>query len=59
MTYADAMTVDIPLFIRSVWWYFRLRRYGTQLCIEIRPFARCEDDDFVHQLSFVLDTLNL
>jgi hypothetical protein len=35
---------DIELFLRSVWWHYRLRRYGDQLAVEIRPFARRNDD---------------
>lgn len=34
---------DIDLFLRSVWWHYRLRRYGDSLVVEIRPFARRED----------------
>lgn len=41
--FAQATAVDIPLFLRSVWWYFRLRRYGRKLCIEVRPLARRND----------------
>lgn len=31
------------LFLRSVWWHYRLRRYGNTLAVECRPFARRED----------------
>ena len=34
---------SIDLFLRSVWWHYRLRRYGNSLCIEARPFARRDD----------------
>lgn len=47
--------LDIPLFIRSVWWYFRLRRHGDQLCIEVRPLARGNDQAIAGQLEQVLD----
>lgn len=47
---------DIPLFLRSVWWYFRLRRYGNNLCIEVRPLGRYEDDRFEKQL---METLSI
>jgi len=50
---------DIDLFLRSVWWYFRLRRYGQRLCIEVRPLARRTDADLERQLKLVLDTINL
>lgn len=36
--------IDYNSFIRSVWWYFRLKRYGSNQCIEIRPLARRTDD---------------
>ncbi len=48
---------EIALFIRSVWWYFRLRRYGLNLCIEVRPLARRRDEKLQHQLRFVLDAM--
>lgn len=47
----------IELFIRSVWWYFRLRRYGANLCIEVRPLPRRHDEKLDDQLSQVLDTV--
>lgn len=49
---------DIGLFIRSVWWYFRLRRYNDNLCVEVRPLPRREDSELQHQLQQVLDCLN-
>lgn len=36
--------LDVELFLRSVWWHYRLRRYGETLAIEIRPFARRGDE---------------
>ncbi|MDR2063860.1 MAG: hypothetical protein LBQ02_03705 [Candidatus Nomurabacteria bacterium] len=45
--------LDIPLFVRSVWWYFRLKRYGDQLCIEVRPFPRRQDYYFAQHLEFL------
>lgn len=51
--------LDIPLFIRSVWWYFRLRRYGDALAVEVRPLARRADEKLDAQLAFVLDAMNL
>ncbi len=47
----------IPLFLRSIWWYFRLKRYGNTLCIEIRPLARRNDRYFQAQLDMVRDIL--
>lgn len=55
----EATVFDVPLFVRSVWWYFRLRRYGNRLCIEVRPLARRSDNQLQKQLAFVLSTLNL
>lgn len=57
--YAKCDRVDIPLYIRSIWWYFRLKRYGESLCIEVRPLPRRDDELFEKQLQFVLDAMNL
>lgn len=46
--------LDIPLYLRSVWQHFRLRRYGDTLCIEVRPLARREDTHLQTQLERVL-----
>jgi len=54
----EVENLDIPLFLRSVWWYFRLRRYGTTLCIEVRPLPRRGDDKIEKQLEFVLGILS-
>lgn len=45
---------DIPLFLRSVWWYFRLRRYKNRLCVEVRPLPRRSDEQLRRQLENVL-----
>lgn len=47
--------LDIPLFLRSIWWYFRLKRYNNDLCIEVRPMPRLADEQIKNQLSMVLD----
>jgi hypothetical protein len=39
--------LNIDLYLRSVWWHYRLRRFGNKLCVEIRPFARRRDEDIV------------
>lgn len=57
--FTDSGAADSSIFIRSVWWYFRLRRYGDSLCIEVRPLARRTDGEFTRQLGLVLDALNL
>lgn len=53
----DSDSMDVSLFLRSVWWYFRLKRYGGTLCIEVRPMARRSDDKLRHQLEMVLDIM--
>ncbi|MEK7608172.1 MAG: hypothetical protein AAB495_01190 [Patescibacteria group bacterium] len=55
--FKDAGDFDIPLFLRSIWWYFRLRRYGSRLCVEVRPLPRREDEKFQEQLEFVLSII--
>ncbi|MBI5645091.1 hypothetical protein HY970_03255 [Candidatus Kaiserbacteria bacterium] len=57
--YGSVRELDIPLYLRSIWWYFRLRRYGERLCIEIRPLARRHDSLLHRQLDLVLETLAL
>ncbi|MBP6866150.1 MAG: hypothetical protein KBC12_01245 [Candidatus Pacebacteria bacterium] len=51
--------LNIPLFIRSVWWYFRLKRYGNDLCIEVRPMPRRNDENIQNQLQMVLDIVKI
>ncbi|PJA94336.1 MAG: hypothetical protein CO133_00115, partial [Candidatus Komeilibacteria bacterium CG_4_9_14_3_um_filter_37_5] len=48
--FAKVSHIDIPLYLRSIWWYFRLKRYGNSLCIEVRPMARKEDKEILRQL---------
>ena len=55
VSFADIESLDIPLYIRSIWWHFRLKRYDNSLCIEIRPMARRSDDFLSEQLNNVLD----
>lgn len=49
--------LDIPLYLRSIWWHFRLRRYGSALCVEVRPMARREDDQLSKQLDNILNII--
>ena len=51
---AQVDTLDIPLFLRSVWWYSRLRKHGDQLCVEVRSLPRRGDDQLEQQLQRVL-----
>ncbi len=55
--YGIADELNIPLFLRSVWWYFRLKRYGNALCIEVRPLPRLGDDKLQEQLDMVLNII--
>lgn len=55
--FEEVSDLDIPLFLRSVWWYFRLKRYGRQLCIEVRPLARKNDSFIWGQFLRVKDLL--
>ena len=50
---------DIDLFLRSIWWYFRLRKHGQQICIEVRPLPRRSDDKFGTQLNVLLDVMGI
>lgn len=43
--------LNTPSFLRSVWWYFRLRRFGRKLCIEVRPLPRLTIKDIAKQLE--------
>jgi len=36
---------DVDVFLRSVWWNFRLRRYSDRLCLEVRTLARTDDEN--------------
>ena len=43
--HVDAVVdLNTDLFLRSVWWHYRLRRYDEILALEIRPFARRSDE---------------
>jgi len=55
--YHQVTDLDIPLYLRSIWWYFRLRRYYGVLCVEIRPLARLRDEILKKQLNFVLSIM--
>lgn len=55
--YHDVSDLDVPLYLRSIWWHFRLKRYGDSLCIEVRPMPRRTDDQFDLQLEKVLQVI--
>ncbi|MBM3257422.1 MAG: hypothetical protein FJY98_03830 [Candidatus Liptonbacteria bacterium] len=48
---------NIDLFLRSVWWNFRLRRWNHRLCIEVRTFARRSDEQGSHDLENLISSL--
>jgi len=50
-----AKAIDIPLFLRSIWWHFRVKKYDGIICIEVRPLSRHADDEIQKQLEMVLD----
>lgn len=65
-----AMTLDIDRaltssdfsldsYLRSVWWHYRLRRFGDTLALEIRPIARRSDHSLAAQWNAVADVLGL
>lgn len=53
----EAEQENIDMFLRSVWWNFRLRRYSDRLCIEVRTLSRRDDGqilcDFNNLLSII------
>jgi len=55
----EVRSVDLHQFIKSVWWYFRLKRYGETLCVEIRPQARGPDDAIPSQLDLALSAMGI
>jgi hypothetical protein len=46
--------LNIPLFLRSIWWHFRLKRYDNSLCIEVRPMPRRSDENIQVQYNTLL-----
>lgn len=51
--------LDINLFLRSVWWHYRLRRYGEMLALEIRPFSRRSDESFYYIWRYLANILRI
>jgi hypothetical protein len=51
---SEVVDLDIPMYLRSVWWHFRLKVYGDCLCIEVRPIGRRNDDQLEEQLDLVM-----
>lgn len=57
--FGDVTSLDIPLFIRSIWWHFRMKRYEDTLCIECRPLPRLTDEEITTQMHTVLSIMQL
>lgn len=55
----EVEALDIDLYLRSIWWHYRLRRYGPNLALEIRPFSRREDADIPRKWELVRQILGL
>ena len=56
--FGEVDTLDIPLFLRSIWWYFRLKKYGSALCVEVRPMPRRDDSLFRDQMEKVIEIIH-
>ncbi len=50
---------DIDLFLRSVWWYSRLRVRNGKLTIEIRNVPRFQDRDIKKHFNIIKEILDL
>jgi len=55
----EVSNLDINLYLRSVWWHYRLRRYGNSLCVEIRPFSRRKDFDLYQKPRIIKNLLGI
>ncbi len=51
--------LNIDLFLRSIWWHYRLRRYENRLVVEIRPLPRQRDEDISEQWRLVASATGL
>ncbi len=47
------------LFLRSIWWHYRLRRYGSAMALEVRPMSRRCDEDIRTKWTLVADILGI
>lgn len=57
MVRAAGVNFNIELFLRSIWWHYRLRRYGDTLVVEIRPIGRRTDDQIPEAWKMVAHAL--
>ncbi len=51
--------LNVELFLRSVWWHYRLRRYGETLAVEVRPIGRRTDDQIPQAWNMVAGAIGL
>ena len=51
--------LDTDLFLRSIWWHYRLRRYADTLAVEIRPLARRSDDCIARYWNVIAPLIGL
>jgi hypothetical protein len=56
--YNEIDNVDISLYLRSIWWHFRLKRYDDTLCVETRPMPRRSDNHIKAQYQKVLEIVS-
>jgi hypothetical protein len=54
----DVPDLNVDLYLRSIWWHYRLRRYGNSLCIELRPFPRQQDENIPGVWKYVEAVIN-
>lgn len=56
---SELRDLDVDQYLKSVWWHYRLRRFGETLALEVRPTARRGDEDLAAQLARVRSALAL
>ena len=52
-----AININIPLYLRSIWWHFQLKRHVDALCIEVRPIPRQSDNHIKSQYQTIRDMI--
>ncbi len=60
--FAQTPDADMELFLRSIWWYSRLRVRGGTLVLEVRFIPRGSDEDMhrnVEQMLAYLEVIEL
>jgi hypothetical protein len=57
--FCDTSDVDLDMFLRSVWWWNRLRVRNGQLVLEIRGIPRGSDDQMVVDCQDLFSLLKL